>query len=78
MKDKEQAVKDFVAMISDSWTWERLTFNERERFLDLLSTERFTKLRIIGTYKQRWEALQGYYEMFLEGCGYKPTGWRGE
>ena len=78
MKNKEEAVKDFCTMIWQSWTYARLTPEERSRFFELLTTERFKKYRIIGTYKQRLEALQGYYEMFLAGCGYKPTGWRGE
>lgn len=78
MKDKEQALTDFIAMISKSWTWRKLNSREQDHFLYLLSTERFTKLRIIGTYKQRYELLHGYYEMFLAGCDYEPIGWREE
>lgn len=76
MKNKNNATTDFINMILKSWTWEKLTEQERNRFLTLLSEERFSKKRIIGTYKQRYEILNGFYEMFLEGCGYKPDGWR--
>ena len=72
-KDKENALKDYLEMIKKSWTWARLTEKETKKFEELLSLERF---KLSGSYKQRWSILQNYYAMFLEGCGYKPTGWR--
>lgn len=70
-RTKENAISDFMEMISHSWTWNRLTEDEKQRFSNSIYS---TKVK--GNYSQRWEVLHGFYSFFLEGVGYKPIGWR--
>ena len=74
-KNKENAQTDWTDMIVKSWTWEKLTREERNKFGDELNKET-TKKIISGTYRQRWEILNALYSMFLEGCGYNGGAWR--
>ena len=74
-KNKENAQTDWTDMIVKSWTWEKLTREERNKFGDELNKET-TKRIISGTYRQRWEILNALYSMFLEGCGYNGGNWR--
>ena len=74
-KNKENAQADWTDMIVKSWTWEKLTNDERNKFWDELN-KGTTKKIISGTYKQRWEVLNALYSMFLEGCGYNGRSWR--
>ena len=74
-KNKENAQTDWTDMIVKSWTWEKLTREERKKFGDELNKET-TKKIISGTYRQRWEILNALYSMFLEGCGYNGGTWR--
>ena len=74
-KNKENAQADWTDMIVKSWTWEKLTREERNKFGDELNKET-TKKIISGTYKQRLEILNALYSMFLEGCGYNGGTWR--
>lgn len=74
-KNKLDAQADWTSMIIKSWTWERLTTIEKNRFGDEVSKETTQKI-ISGTYKQRWEILNALYSMFLEGCGYNGSTWR--
>jgi hypothetical protein len=71
MKNKENAYFDFVEMIKKSWTYGRLTDQERERLFEALS-----RAHIFGTWVQRWEILNDVYFAFLTALGYKPIGWR--
>ena len=36
MKDKEQAKFDYLKMIGQSWTWTKLTAEEKAKFLEIL------------------------------------------
>ena len=74
-KNKENAQADWTDMIVKSWTWAKLTNDERNKFGDELNKEA-TKRIISGTYKQRWEILNALYSMFLKGCGYNGGNWR--
>lgn len=73
-KTKESALSDWMEMIRHSWTWERLTEEERKRFCSLLSHPGCFHLR--GSYMQRWDYLQDVYFAFLTALEYKPIGWR--
>ena len=67
-RNKETAYSDFITMIQESWTWDRLTKKERELFLNEAA---FWQARCaLGTWAQRYETLQGLYSMFLYGLGY--------
>ena len=74
-KNKENAQADWTDMIIKSWTWAKLTREERNKFGDELNKET-TKKIISGTYEQRWGTLNTLYSMFLEGCGYNGGNWR--
>lgn len=69
--DKEKAKDDWYDMIKLSWTYARLTEDERNR---LANTIKFVKL--FGSYDQRWEILQSVYFAFLNALDYKSVGWR--
>lgn len=75
MRTKEQAKQDWLTMIKGSWTWARLTENERKTFSDLLEHP-CSAVVIRGNYDQRWEACEALYHTFLEGLGYTPLDWR--
>ena len=74
-KDISLILDDYCNMIFQSWTWERLTKEEKNKFLDFIYD---FKKGIKGTYKQRWDQLNLLYHSFLLGLGYKPIGWREE
>jgi len=79
-KNKEDAFDEFMEMIFESWTWARLNALERERFISWMNWMRNdTQVKHFrGNHSQRWTQMNDLYHMFLEGCGYKPSGWRGE
>lgn len=74
-KNKENAFCDFMNMIEKSWTYERMEEQEKKRW-----KEEMNKLSgrgtIKGTYKERWETMQGLYHMYLIGIGYTDHRWR--
>lgn len=74
-KVKETAKQDYIEMIKQSWTWDRLTEKERNQFLELLEHP-CTRVVVKGNYEQRWEACEALYHTFLEGLGYDPLEWR--
>lgn len=66
------AVPDYIeTVIKKSWTWARLTEEERQRFL---SMEVFDEIK--GNDRTRIEWLHTIYEAYLTALGYKPIGWR--
>lgn len=75
MKEKEKAPQDFYNMIIKSWTYERFTKEEKEKFYDLLFSGRI-KNALKGNYYQRWEYLNNIYYSFLIGIGYDNFNWR--
>lgn len=70
-KEKENAVKVFREMIEQSRTWERLTDNEKNQFLDFLNNSQMANDTIKGTYEHRQMILCALYYAFLAGCGYQ-------
>ena len=75
-KMKENAYTDWFEMIFNSWTWVRLTDDEKTTFTNQMDGWCNYRGLLIGTYKQRWEILNELYYMYLLGIGYKPIGWR--
>jgi len=77
MKANESAKESYIEMIKRSWTWNRLTQEERTKFLELLDHP-CSSVVIKGTYNQRWEACEALYHTFLAGLGYDadPLEWR--
>lgn len=74
-KLKENVLNDFIIMIKKSWTYEKLTDKEKS-FLEKAFNDYRTQNILKGTYKQRWEILQGIYAAFLHGVGYTDFNWR--
>lgn len=75
MKNKENAIKDYMEMIEQSWTWERLTEDEQNRFFETINSTCATDA-IKGDYKQRWGILNAMYRAYIMALDYKPIGWR--
>lgn len=73
--NKELAVNQFIDMIQASWTWKRLTMDEKKRFMKLLDLA-IERRETQGTYEQRFSTLHLMYDAFLQGCQYEPIGWR--
>ena len=74
-KIKENAVYNYIIMIKDSWTYQRLTEDEQQRLFDTISWSE-KRGQIKGNYEQRWDILQAIYHSFINALGYKPIGWR--
>lgn len=73
--EKEKALDNFIDMIEQSWTFDKMTKEEKQRLSVLFHHTRTLEI-LKGTYKQRWEILQGVYFAYLMGLGYSPIGWR--
>lgn len=69
MKDKKQTLTDFKKMIVNSWTYEKMTKEERERLFQMFDSVQ-TADALKGSYLQRWEVLQALYSSFLLALGY--------
>ena len=78
MREKENARRDFVEMIKESWTFARLTETEKTDCIRLLTEENGNAVK--GSYLQRWEILNAIYYGFLAALGYmaRPWAWREE
>ena len=75
VKDKELALDDFIDMIEQSWTYDRLTKEEKDRLKGIFNSARVDDC-LIGTYKQRWNTLHAVYYAFLMALDYNPLDWR--
>ena len=75
-KIKENAYTDWFEMIFNSWTWERLTDDEKTTFTNRMDGWCNYRGLLIGTYKQRWEILNEMYNIYLLGIGYNSSNWR--
>lgn len=76
-KDRETAYNDFIAMTVKSWTFDRLTEQERERLAKTFVWAKSQNI-IKGSYNDRWRTMQGLYHSFLDGVGYTDHKWREE
>lgn len=61
----------FQNTIKKSWTWEKLTTEEQQRFIDMPVFD-----WIKGNDRTRVEWLHTIYQSFLFALGYTPIGWR--
>ena len=74
-KQKENARRDFIEMIRHSWTWNRMTEDEKIICIDLFLGRRATDA-IKGDYKARWIICNAIYGAYLDGLGYDGGFWR--
>lgn len=72
---KENAIGEFDKMIKNSWTYDRMTEEERTKWDELLKHNR-TLEAIKGNTKQRWTTLNALYFTYLIGIGYDGHTWR--
>ena len=75
MKNKEFVFTDFLEMIQKSWTYERMTEEEKGAISCIILDYRTTE-NIKGTYNQRWKTLNVIYSTYLRGIGYNGADWR--
>ena len=73
MKYSNAVENYFQDVIKKSWTWEKLTEEERKRFINM---HVFDKIK--GNDKTRIEWFNSIYHAFLVGLDYKAIGWREE
>ena len=74
-RKKETARYDFTVMVTQGWTYARLTPEERQRFFASIdNAEQTGALR--GDYHARYTIMQALYHTFLMALGYKWVGWR--
>ena len=73
MKNKESAYVEFYDMIIKSWTWAKLTEDEKaacNNAFHFVLSQGVLK----GTYQQRYMILHSVYNAFLDGCGFYRDG----
>lgn len=75
MKNKENVLSDFLDMTFQSWTWKKMTQDEKDRFIEMINSTRIRKDALKGSYDVRWGILNSLYYAYLMGLGYTPT-WR--
>lgn len=67
----KNAIDDyFQNVIKKSWTWNRLTKEERQRFIENIDIE-----NIKGADKTRIEWFNSLYYAYLIGLGYNSVNW---
>ena len=71
VKNKDNALTDYIKLIEKSWTFARLTDKEKDNCIKALRNT-----YIFGNYNQRWNILQSVYDAFLYALDYSPIGWR--
>ena len=73
--EKEKAFYDFKVMIEKSWTYEKMTREEKDNWERVLNDIR-TITCLKGNYNTRWNILQAIYMSYLIGIGYDSFNWR--
>lgn len=73
---KKNVIQDFQQMIYNSWTYGKMTPQEKHQWAEALDHIR-TCDTLKGTYNQRWETLQAIYHTFLLALNYNWN-WRRE
>ena len=71
MKYSNAVENYFQNIIKKSWTWDKLTEEERKRFIDIPSID-----KIKGNDQTRIEWFNGIYHSLLVGLGYNGANWR--
>ncbi len=70
--NNNNVVEDYIeSVIKNSWTWQKLTEEERRRFINL---KVFSLIK--GNEKTRISWVNTIYDAYLAALDYKPSGWR--
>ena len=64
-------LEEFYESLTQSWTWKRLTEEEKKKFNNMNVLD-----RLKGTNNQRIDSLNLIYHAFLLGLGYDSPNWR--
>lgn len=75
MKDKNKALDDYKEVIRQSWTYRKLTTEEKERLEETLKHPSIKEC-LKGNYYQRIDIMIAVYTAFLRGVGYSGFDWR--
>jgi hypothetical protein len=75
--EKELAIHNFKVMIEQSWTYEKMTREEKDNWERVLNSIQ-TLDSVKGSYNNRWKVLQAIYNSYLLGLGYNGFAWREE
>lgn len=75
MRKKENAVADFIEVIVNSWTYDRMTGAEREKVINAIR-EAGSNGMLRGDYITRYNACHAMYSAFLAALDYRPINWR--
>ncbi len=76
-QEKILILAEFRTMVSNSWTFSRLTEKEKNDVMYLLSDNHpQTREALKGTKTHCWSILQAIYSSYLMALDYKPIGWR--
>ena len=75
MNEKENTIIEFKKMIEASWTYAKMTDEEKEKWARVLESAPIYDA-VKGTWGQRWNILNGIYHAFLVGIGYTDWQWR--
>lgn len=73
--EKEKALYNFANMIRQSWTYGKMTREEKDNWEKVLNDIR-TITCLKGNYNTRWNILQALYMSYLIGIGYNSFNWR--
>lgn len=78
--DNEKIVilSQYRSMIIESWTFDRLTKEEKDRLLNKIFTPENPQLKeaLKGRRGHCWDILQAIYNSYLTALNYTPLGWR--
>lgn len=70
--EREEIREEYIKMLQNSWTYERMTNNERIQITAIL-----LNCKLYGNNKtQVCEQLAIIYHAFLIALNYEPIGWR--
>ena len=70
--NKELAYDIFIENIMRSWTWERMSGDERDTFMDRV----IKHSQVTGSYNARYRQYLNLYSAYLFGLGYDGMNWR--
>lgn len=73
--EKKDFLHDFIIMTKASWTYNKMTEDEKSRCIDLLTSER-VKMCLLYNDKHKWRILNAVYNAYLLGLGYDGFEWR--
>lgn len=74
-KEKLDILYEYIIYIKESWTYDRLTKEEKETFEHIFYSEQIKNI-LKGNKQQIWQILNMIYYSFLAGVGYSGYKWR--